>query len=51
MDRDLGNIETLRSKAVDFSSVNNSFLMPLDAFFVKVFTSLGTICSNIVHTN
>ncbi|KAJ7381108.1 RNA catabolic process [Desmophyllum pertusum] len=35
VDRDLGNIETLRSKAVDFSSVNNSFLMPLDAFFVK----------------
>ncbi|XP_078366669.1 serine/threonine-protein kinase 31-like isoform X1 [Oculina patagonica] len=35
VDRQLGDIDTLKGKAVNFSSVNNPFLMPLDAFFVK----------------
>ena len=37
VDRELGGIETLQRNAVDYHSVDNPFLMPLDAFFVKVF--------------
>jgi len=37
VDRELGGIETLQRKAVDHHSIDNPFLMPLDAFFVTVF--------------
>ena len=37
VDRELGGIETLQRNAVDYHSVDNPFLMPLEAFFVKVF--------------
>ena len=37
VDRELGDIETLQIKAVSYHSVDCPFLMPLDAFFVKVF--------------
>lgn len=37
VDRELGGIETLQRNAVDYRNVDNPFLMPLDAFFVKVF--------------
>ena len=36
VDRELGGIETLQRNAVDYHNVDNPFLMPLDAFFVKV---------------
>jgi len=35
IDREVGGIETLQRKAVDYHSVDNPFLMSLDAFFVK----------------
>lgn len=41
MDRELGDIETLKGKAVNYSSVDNPFLMPLDAFFVKVLLAIS----------
>ena len=37
VDRELGGLETLQIKAVDYHSIDNPFLMPLDAFFVTVF--------------
>ena len=37
VDRELGGIETLQRKAVEYHSVDCPFLMPLDAFFVTVF--------------
>lgn len=36
VDRETGDMETIKGNAVSYSSVKNPFLMPLDAFFVKV---------------
>ena len=36
MDRELGDSNTLLNRAVSFSRVNSPFLVPLEAFFVKV---------------
>ena len=36
LDRDLCDSATLQKRAVNFSRVNNPFLVPLQAFFVKV---------------
>ena len=44
VDRELGGIETLQIKAVNYHSVDSPFLMPLDAFFVKVFTLHQELC-------
>lgn len=44
IDREVGGIETLQRKAVDYHSVDNPFLMSLDAFFVKVFMKHQELC-------
>ena len=36
MNREFEGIETLQNKAVNYHNVDSPFLMPLDAFFVKV---------------
>ena len=43
VDRELGGIETLRRKAVDYHNVDNFFLIPLDAFFVTVVYNCLTV--------
>ena len=49
VDRELGGIETLQRKAVEYHGVDCPFLMPLDAFFVTVF--IATIFMRLLEQN
>ena len=45
----MGDSVTLQNRAINFSRVNNPFLVPLQAFFVKVFSTFDCCINHNVN--